>query len=512
MKIGVLILALFLMLLPLVATQELATNTPPILKEIPKILVCENSKLTFQLEATDESEVEFLIHKQELFFIENEESRIISRELTKKDVGTYKRTVAVSDGEYVDTQEIEIEVVEMNNAPVIENPGVQTVLIRPGNDYKRKINATDIEDAKLDYTISVLDGEQFIEINSEGEIEFIPTLENQGIYMIQVCAQDSEISIHKNIEEVCEQDGTSIKTCINFELSIVEENRPPTILINEPSELNIKAKGNQETIFNITAFDPDGTRPDIYWYIDRELVMSTHHEQYFAHTFKCGFSGIKVVGVEITDSTFNDSIEWAVTVAGVPCVEEEVKCDSAWICQTWNSCQNTARSRELGVISREDNEAIQAVCIANNWNEDICGFQLRTCTDVNSCNLTETPNILDQCSTLSQPACSDFIKNCHDNSCEFAPDCGGPCNACATCSDGIKNQGEEGVDCGFPCTGVCPLRVPFIESGPVRYITYGIILVLIFFTIYKIYKIMHIKKELRIEESTPEEKTNHAPV
>lgn len=41
---------------------------------------------------------------------------------------------------------------------------------------------------------------------------------------------------------------------------------------------------------------------------------------------------------------------------------------------------------------------------------------------------------------------------------ELGVDCGGPCPAaCATCSDGIQNQGELGVDCGGPCPGVCLL-------------------------------------------------------
>lgn len=32
-------------------------------------------------------------------------------------------------------------------------------------------------------------------------------------------------------------------------------------------------------------------------------------------------------------------------------------------------------------------------------------------------------------------------------------DCGGPnCPGCPTCSDGIRNQGEQGVDCGGPCS------------------------------------------------------------
>jgi hypothetical protein len=44
--------------------------------------------------------------------------------------------------------------------------------------------------------------------------------------------------------------------------------------------------------------------------------------------------------------------------------------------------------------------------------------------------------------------CTDGIKNQG----EEEIDCGGPCPACPTCTDGIKNQGELGIDCGGPCT------------------------------------------------------------
>ena len=51
--------------------------------------------------------------------------------------------------------------------------------------------------------------------------------------------------------------------------------------------------------------------------------------------------------------------------------------------------------------------------------------------------------------------CDDEIRNCHSGSCELLVDCGGPCSACPTCSDGIRNQGEESIDCGGPCPGKC---------------------------------------------------------
>jgi len=46
------------------------------------------------------------------------------------------------------------------------------------------------------------------------------------------------------------------------------------------------------------------------------------------------------------------------------------------------------------------------------------------------------------------PTCTDGIQNQG----ETGIDCGGPCAPCLTCDDGIQNQGETGVDCGGPCT------------------------------------------------------------
>ncbi|MBC6993970.1 M14 family zinc carboxypeptidase [Neolewinella lacunae] len=53
----------------------------------------------------------------------------------------------------------------------------------------------------------------------------------------------------------------------------------------------------------------------------------------------------------------------------------------------------------------------------------------------------------------SAPTCSDGIQN----GSETGIDCGGPdCPACPSCSDGIQNGGETGVDCGGPNCVACP--------------------------------------------------------
>jgi alpha-tubulin suppressor-like RCC1 family protein len=61
------------------------------------------------------------------------------------------------------------------------------------------------------------------------------------------------------------------------------------------------------------------------------------------------------------------------------------------------------------------------------------------------------------CGSGCAQACS-VTESCSDNlqnQGETGVDCGGPCVACATCVDGIMNGGEEGVDCGGPCVRSC---------------------------------------------------------
>jgi hypothetical protein len=56
-------------------------------------------------------------------------------------------------------------------------------------------------------------------------------------------------------------------------------------------------------------------------------------------------------------------------------------------------------------------------------------------------------------SPCGPPSCTDGIQNGN----ETGVDCGGPdCPACPTCNDGIQNGSETGVDCGGPDCAPCP--------------------------------------------------------
>lgn len=64
------------------------------------------------------------------------------------------------------------------------------------------------------------------------------------------------------------------------------------------------------------------------------------------------------------------------------------------------------------------------------------------------------------CSKEEKATCSDGIQN----GTETGIDCGGSCDPCPTCSDGIKNGNETGVDCGGDCDP-CPTCDDGVQNG-----------------------------------------------
>jgi hypothetical protein len=80
------------------------------------------------------------------------------------------------------------------------------------------------------------------------------------------------------------------------------------------------------------------------------------------------------------------------------------------------------------------------------------------------------------------PACAAICGDGLCNGTESCSVCAQDCGACPSCSDGIQNQGETGVDCGGPCapcsTGSCTCpsgcaavqnrTVPFTVDGAVN--------------------------------------------
>lgn len=84
------------------------------------------------------------------------------------------------------------------------------------------------------------------------------------------------------------------------------------------------------------------------------------------------------------------------------------------------------------------------------WGPCISGMMTRKCYDLNNCFTTNNkPNETAACGYIA--SCYDGIKN----NGEEGIDCGGPCPSCFTCYDRQKNQDETDIDCGGKICRTC---------------------------------------------------------
>ncbi|MBI5804084.1 hypothetical protein HY450_02475 [Candidatus Pacearchaeota archaeon] len=509
-------------------------NSAPVLGSVDnEIYVCEGSALSYFFNATDvdEDNLTFDIIPKNPFFVNTNpinqtinsqnttaKNEIFSGVIGKNDVRNYSENLSVSDSSLADSKSINITAIEINNAPGVENIGVKTIYTQGDNQTLfEEWDVSDVENGNqssgnFTFNTTFSSGSWIFNISQSGVINFTANSTYVGVYDIAVCVVDLGIkNIHQNIS-VCGQSGTNRSSCDSFELTITGDNRAPTITSYSPVNLVFDASSTESLLFNVSERDPDGSTPDTYWYVDevRKEIDSGATYDTFSYSFGCGVSGVHRIRVDTTDGSLNDSVQWNATISKVSCPVQSAgagggggggggggasssACGVKWACHAWQLCQNTERSFEIGVISGDHYREVSEECSLNDWDDDVCGFQIRNCVDVNECNREfNKPGEIQACYFTIAPSCFDGIENCHDGECEFLVDCGGPCLACSTCSDGVQNQGEENVDCGGPCPNRCPVEKP----SRARLIHYLIVvtLLLVILLIVKLYRVIMLKK------------------
>lgn len=506
----------------------------------PTIYLCEGDSLKYPFTVNDpeanknQGPIEIKIEPLETFYIKptkiypsNEEKTtnftIISKKMTKEDAGgvdqtskTYQRTINANDGMYSSYNETRIIVIEKNNPPQIQKIGAKTEVIewKETNTINYKAKAFDIEDGNQDsgnlkFDIS-FSGEKLFDINSNGLMTLKYEDTHIGVYNITVCVTDTGIDKpHTKISQVCGQTGSDQKSCTNFTLTITKNNNPPTITEQYPKKLRIESE-KSTLYFNITTFDPDKSTPDVYWYADDELISYTpgndliNGNSQIKYSFGCK-TGTHSIKAGITDGLLNDTVEWKIKLTPQSGCQEQPECNQEWVCEQWKACQNLQKSADSGILPQEDFQKIQDECVANKWDSENCGFQIRECLDLNECNNTlYEPEKIQKCFFTQNPNCEDGIKNCHTRDCEVLTDCGGPCKPCPTCNDGIQNQGEEDVDCSGPCYIKCTTKeYPIISlKSPLKYVLIILILGLLLIITFKIIRISHIRKQIKTQEES----------
>lgn len=500
----------------------------PVLSSFPEnMLVCEStSNFSYEFNATDlnEDPLFFSLTPSNPFYVdpadwtaggeELVEAKLVSTSLIKSHVGVHNLQVGVTDGNLSDSKSTSIEVIEINNPPSVANIGAKTVWTHGDNStFEYQVRVLDTEEGTeqqgdFTYNLTFLIGTPFFNISETGLMNVTPNESQIGVYNLRVCVTDNGIdNIHKNIS-LCGQTGGPLTSCRDFSLTVTNANRAPSIIFYAPTELNLTAMGTQRLYFNITKYDPDQTIPDAYWYVDDVLVQYNLGENYtdnFQYVFGCDVSGLKKVKAEVTDGLLNSSIQWNITVKNVPCQSGGGggggggACVEKWVCQEWSPCQELNYSFEFGSnISATDFLSIMLNCSAQGIPSENCGLQIRECIDLNNCTNKKmkvlSPKKIQSCYFTPNPTCFDGITNCHDGSCEILTDCGGPCSPCPTCSDKIRNQGEEGIDCGGPCPQECPPEFPLKRVPIWAYLVIFIILLLLIIIIILIRRIFLILK------------------
>lgn len=507
------------------------SNSDPILGDIDEpILVCEGENLDYRFNATDVDEEDLTgdVTPKNPFYLNDlgmsgtnmSLFAIISGVLRKVSVGNHAETISVVDPyDGVDSVVANISVIEINNPPTIVDVGAQTVWLEGDNStFYYVANVSDEESSSFSFNLTWGSGENLFDINSStGVINYTPVVGHEGkVYSLTVCASDDALSsVHENISVCSPRDGDVESVCDSFSLTVTEDNRAPVISNYVPSG-NFSVGGTTTSDFYVEVSDPDGTIPDIDWYIDE--VLQEHNENVssdtFSHAFGCGVSGIYNVTIITTDGLLNSSVSWEVSVGLVACPVAVAGgatsgsgasfCFEDWACDDWEVCQNVKRSFDANVFSLEEYTSMKEICAQEGYGDDaFCGFQITACLDLRDCNNTklkvERPSEQRICYFTENPNCHDGISNCHDGSCELLIDCGGPCGLCATCSDGKQNQGEFGIDCGGPCPYLCELEEPSDFYANALIVLLAVLVLVILYMICRLFILFFKRKKKKVK-------------
>ncbi|MBU4501668.1 MAG: hypothetical protein KKA79_03690 [Nanoarchaeota archaeon] len=427
-------------------------NDIPILDVIPNFTVesgnplYEDRAFYVEINATDPDgdEIEYLDNTS-LFTI-NSETGVIYFYPSEAYIGNHSVEIYVTDniGPGIAQQVVLFEILEVNDAPVLDLIGAQTA--RVNGSFYFDVNATDEEDGEdnLEGTgnLTFIDDTGLFDINSTtGVIRFTPSDGDLGNYTINISVVDKGIP----------SSGLGSATdSENISFTVTEANRPPNITSYEPEDLTSEVTVGECLQFSVTVTDPDGTIPTVKWYLDEVFTNETGN----SYNYCPASASIYNLTALATDGELDDLQEWTITAAAAAVTPApsapgsggagggKYFCKELWVCTDWSSCM-------------------------------IMDLQIRTCEDINECGtmVHKLPQTR-VCIYVPIETCFDGVRNQN----EILPDCGGACNPCPTCNDGICNQGElcelceedpnnprclfdiEGnilIDCGGPCP-LCP--------------------------------------------------------
>ncbi len=225
-------------------------NTAPVLDSINSpIFACESSSLSYLFNASDnlDNNLSFGIDSPDPFYVREYSStsnssnviytgELYSISLTKSHAGNnYSRIISVTDGSLSDSKQVNVTVIEINNAPVMTVIGNKAVVLNDGGSFYYKVNVADTEDGSQDsgnvsFNLSFTSGRTLFNISSLGVMNYTANSSDIGSYSLRVCASDLGIPVtrrHQNIS-LCGQTGENRSDCESFTLTISQTVSSPS--------------------------------------------------------------------------------------------------------------------------------------------------------------------------------------------------------------------------------------------------------------------------------------------
>ncbi len=197
-----------------VITVTVVANFPPVLDPIgPKSLV-EGDALTLEITATDPNEGTVFemtvtpLPENATWDPRTDGTATFEFMPSYIQAASYELTFSVTDGKYIDSEVVAIEVTEAGNRlPVLDSIGPKTIL--EGELLSFDVTAGDLDDSILTLSVSQLPGNASFTDNEDGtgQFDFTPDCKQQGIQYITFYVTDEQLATDSEVVQITVEDA-----------------------------------------------------------------------------------------------------------------------------------------------------------------------------------------------------------------------------------------------------------------------------------------------------------------
>jgi hypothetical protein len=197
-----------------VVTITVVANFPPELDSIGPQSLMEGDTLTLEITATDPNEGTVfdmtVTPLPENATWDPQIDGTATFEFTPSYIqaALYELTFSVTDGKYIDSEVVAIEVVEAGNRlPILDSIGPKTIL--EGELLSFNVTAADLDDSILTLSVSELPGNaSFVDNeNGTGQFDFMPDCKQQGVCNITFYVTDEQLAIDSEVVQITVEDA-----------------------------------------------------------------------------------------------------------------------------------------------------------------------------------------------------------------------------------------------------------------------------------------------------------------